>query len=146
MKSLSLYSWILNTIFVALAWVGYQHNLLQTAWVNDTTLITTSMLVIFGLTMVGIVRDTYKRETRNLIVYDYLGYVQITLGMTGTIFGFFVALSGVTPDAVGDVANIGPMVGKLLEGMSIAIWTTLTGIMFFLVVTTNVRLIEWRCQ
>ncbi len=54
----------------------------------------------------------------------------VTLGLIGTVIGFIVALSGVDPAMVGNVNAIGPMVGSLVEGMGIALYTTLVGAMF----------------
>lgn len=51
----------------------------------------------------------------------------VFLGLIGTVVGFIIALSGVDPDKVGDVAAIGPMVSTLIEGMSVALYTTLVG-------------------
>jgi hypothetical protein len=66
----------------------------------------------------------------------------VLLGLTGTVIGFIVALSGVSPDAVSDVAAIGPMVSTLISGMSIALYTTLVGSLLHLWLMVNVRLLE----
>lgn len=51
----------------------------------------------------------------------------VILGLIGTVIGFIMALSGVDPEKAGDVAAIGPMVSKLIEGMAVALYTTLVG-------------------
>jgi hypothetical protein len=66
----------------------------------------------------------------------------VLLGLTGTVIGFIVALSGVRPDAASDVAAIGPMVSTLISGMSIALYTTLVGSLLHLWLMVNVRLLE----
>jgi hypothetical protein len=66
----------------------------------------------------------------------------VLLGLTGTVIGFIVALSGVRPDAVSQVEAIGPMVATLISGMSIALYTTLVGSLLHLWLMVNVRLLE----
>ena len=51
----------------------------------------------------------------------------VLLGLVGTVIGFIVALSGVDPRAVPSVENVAPMVARLINGMSIALYTTLVG-------------------
>ena len=64
------------------------------------------------------------------------------LGLIGTVVGFVIALSGVNPDTVSDVAAIGPMVSKLLEGMGVALYTTLVGSVLNIWLMLNHRLLE----
>lgn len=51
----------------------------------------------------------------------------VLLGLIGTVLGFIIALAGVEPKTVGSASAIGPMVGHLIEGMSVALYTTLVG-------------------
>lgn len=51
----------------------------------------------------------------------------VLLGLTGTVVGFIIALSGVDPSAAGSVDAIAPMVAELIHGMSVALYTTLVG-------------------
>ncbi len=51
----------------------------------------------------------------------------VFLGLIGTVIGFIIALSGVEPNAASDPSSIAPMVATLIEGMSIALYTTLVG-------------------
>lgn len=66
----------------------------------------------------------------------------VLLGLIGTVVGFVIALSGVNPDTVADVAAIGPMVSTLLEGMGVALYTTLIGSVLNIWLMVNHRLIE----
>lgn len=61
----------------------------------------------------------------------------VLLGLIGTVLGFIIALSGVDPDVAGDVRAVAPMVSKLIAGMSVALYTTLTGAVFSLWLTVN---------
>jgi biopolymer transport protein ExbB/TolQ len=51
----------------------------------------------------------------------------ILLGLIGTVIGFIISLSGVNAESVGDVASVAPMVSTLIQGMSVALYTTLVG-------------------
>jgi MotA/TolQ/ExbB proton channel family len=66
----------------------------------------------------------------------------VLLGLTGTVIGFIIALSGVHPDAASDVSAIGPMISTLINGMSIALYTTLVGSLLNIWLMVNVRLLE----
>ena len=141
--TLVLISIVLNVALVALFWVAWNNGIPQLAWENDTTLITPGIISLFALTFLCVVYDTARGSKANLGVYDFVAYTMVTLGMVGTVYGFWIALSGVDANDVGDVNNIGPMVGSLIEGMGIALWTTLSGITCYLVLSANIRLMEW---
>ena len=66
----------------------------------------------------------------------------VLLGLIGTVIGFIIALSGVRPEVVSDVAAIGPMVSTLISGMSVALYTTLVGSLLHVWLMVNVRLLE----
>ncbi|MEM7292354.1 MAG: MotA/TolQ/ExbB proton channel family protein [Pseudomonadota bacterium] len=51
----------------------------------------------------------------------------IILGLIGTVIGFIISLSGVEAERVADVASVAPMVSTLIQGMSVALYTTLVG-------------------
>ncbi|NKB61321.1 MAG: hypothetical protein GKR95_03990 [Gammaproteobacteria bacterium] len=54
----------------------------------------------------------------------------ITLGLIGTVIGFVIALSGVEAERVADIAAVAPMISTLIQGMSVALYTTLVGAIF----------------
>ncbi|HEX6012099.1 MAG TPA: MotA/TolQ/ExbB proton channel family protein [Geminicoccaceae bacterium] len=66
----------------------------------------------------------------------------VLLGLIGTVVGFIMALSGVDPDTVGDAAAIAPMVSNLIEGMGVALYTTLVGSVLNIWLMLNCRLLE----
>lgn len=57
----------------------------------------------------------------------HIAGVLVLMGLVGTVIGFIVALSGVDPQKVPAVDNVAPMVARLINGMSIALYTTLIG-------------------
>jgi hypothetical protein len=72
----------------------------------------------------------------------YMANLLVLLGLVGTVLGFIVALSGIDPAAAGDVNAIRPMVSTLLEGMAIALYTTLIGSILNIWLMFNYRILE----
>jgi biopolymer transport protein ExbB/TolQ len=66
----------------------------------------------------------------------------VFLGLLGTVIGFIMALSGVDAQAAGDVESIAPMVTTLIDGMSVALYTTLVGAVLNIWLMVNYRLLE----
>lgn len=66
----------------------------------------------------------------------------VLLGLIGTVIGFIIALSGVDAAAASDVQAIGPMVSRLVGGMSVALYTTLAGSVLNIWLMLNYRLLE----
>jgi MotA/TolQ/ExbB proton channel family len=66
----------------------------------------------------------------------------VIIGLIGTVVGFIIALSGVDPQTAADVSSIGPMVSTLIEGMSVALYTTLVGSVLNVWLMLNYRLVE----
>lgn len=143
MKSNVLVFILLNTFFGCLYAAAEYTGIVNTALESDTTYLTPLMLLLFACTMLFITRDVIIGRHRNVLLYDFLGSCCVTLGMVGTVYGFFISLSGVDPALVGNVDAIGPMVAKLIEGMGIALWTTLTGISLYLVIAFNTFILRY---
>ncbi len=57
------------------------------------------------------------------------------------LLGFVIALSGVNPEAAGDVRAIAPMVTALISGMSVALYTTLIGAVLNLWLMVNYHML-----
>ena len=66
----------------------------------------------------------------------------VFLGLIGTVVGFMIALSGVDPAQAGDPSAVAPMVGTLIDGMGLALSTTLVGAVLNLWLTTCWRMLE----
>jgi hypothetical protein len=65
--------------------------------------------------------------SQRIAVVRHIAAALVLLGLIGTVIGFIMSLGGVDAGKVGDVASIGPMVSRLIEGMSVALYTTLVG-------------------
>jgi biopolymer transport protein ExbB/TolQ len=66
----------------------------------------------------------------------------VFLGLIGTVLGFIVALSGIDAETAANITTIGPMVSTLVDGMSIALHTTLVGAVLNIWLMVNYRLLE----
>jgi hypothetical protein len=65
----------------------------------------------------------------------------VILGMIGTVVGFVIALSGVDAESARDVSQVSGMVGTLVNGMSVALYTTLVGAVLSLWLTVNFNML-----
>ena len=81
------------------------------------------------------------RLTDRIVGIRDIANALIFLGLVGTVIGFIVALSGVDPDSAGDVENVSKMVSTLINGMSIALHTTLVGAILYVWLTLNYRIL-----
>ena len=67
------------------------------------------------------------RMASYISVVGHIANLLVFLGLIGTVIGFIVALSGVDAEAAGNLNQVAPMVSSLIDGMGIALYTTLVG-------------------
>jgi len=79
--------------------------------------------------------------TDRIVPVRHVANALVLLGLIGTVVGFIIALSGIDPNAVSDVAQISPMMGELISGMSVALYTTLAGAVLHLWLMVNYQLL-----
>ena len=82
---------------------------------------------IVGDSRVAIAECLRSRLYARISVVRVISNNLIILGLIGTVIGFIISLSGVDAERVSDVAAVGPMVSTLIQGMSVALYTTLVG-------------------
>lgn len=73
------------------------------------------------------------RQVANLLVF---------LGLIGTVIGFIISLSGVDAQAVSQADSVANMVATLIQGMSIALYTTLLGAVLNVWLNINYRILS----
>lgn len=78
-------------------------------------------------------RITIVRHIANSLVF---------LGLIGTVIGFIIALSAVDPNATASADSVAPVIGRLIRGMSIALYTTLVGAILHLWLIVNHRILS----
>lgn len=76
-----------------------------------------------------------------IVFIRQIGNALVMLGLIGTVVGFVEALNGVDSGRAGDVGAIGGMVGTMIHGMGIALYTTLVGSVLNLWLTANYQLL-----
>ncbi len=76
-----------------------------------------------------------------IAVVRFIANLLVLLGLIGTVVGFIMALSGVDPQTSGDAAAIAPMVSTLIQGMSVALYTTLIGAVLNICLMVNYQLL-----
>ena len=79
--------------------------------------------------------------TNRVVVVRQFANALVFLGLIGTVIGFIIALSGVDPDAASDAAKVGGMVATLINGMSVALNTTLVGSVLYVWLIVNYRVL-----
>jgi len=77
---------------------------------------------------------------------DIIGRLLFRLGLVGTVYGFWVALSGLDLEHLTDNATIAQEIGILMGGMQIAIVTTLVGAVTNIILVMGLRFLEGAYQ
>lgn len=77
---------------------------------------------------------------------DITGRLLFRLGLTGTVYGFWVALSGLDLEHLADASTLAHEIGVLMEGMQIAIVTTLVGALTNIILVISLRFLEGAYQ
>ncbi len=81
------------------------------------------------------------RVTDRIAVVRQIANALIFLGLIGTVIGFIIALSGIDPAAAGNAENVSAMVSTLINGMSIALNTTLVGAILYVWLIIDYRIL-----
>lgn len=95
----------------------------------------------------NLVADETGTRTLQMQLGNQIGNVRyvanslVFLGLIGTVIGFIIGLSGVNAAAASDVEKVAPMITKLVNGMSVALYTTLLGAILNVWLSVNVRLL-----
>jgi len=72
----------------------------------------------------------------------YISSSLVMLGLLGTVIGFIMVLTNIPPNAVGDAAQVGKLVGALTNGMGVALYTTLVGAITNLWLNANYNMLR----
>jgi len=66
----------------------------------------------------------------------------VTLGLLGTVYGFLIALSGVSVEQASNITGVQKLVTHLIAGAQTALYTTLVGGFFGLWTEVNYRMVK----
>ncbi|MBT7941887.1 MAG: hypothetical protein HN719_00870 [Alphaproteobacteria bacterium] len=75
--------------------------------------------------------------TDGIVVVRQVANSLVLLGLIGTVIGFIIALSGVDPETATQVESVAAMVSTLINGMSVAMNTTLVGAVMYVWLSVN---------
>ncbi|MGH6718965.1 MAG: MotA/TolQ/ExbB proton channel family protein [Alphaproteobacteria bacterium] len=79
--------------------------------------------------------------TARITVIRQIASTLVLLGLIGTVIGFIIALSGVDPAAGADTSAVAPMIAGLVDGMAVALNTTLVGSVLNVWLAANYQLL-----
>lgn len=82
------------------------------------------------------------KMSHRIQIVRHIANLLVFLGLIGTVIGFIIALSGVEPEAVSDPENVATMVATLIQGMSVALYTTLLGAVLNVWLNINHRILS----
>lgn len=143
-----------------LVWAGIQGYVGEIVW-GDTSRITLAIIGLFAIGMWSLGVRTFKvskmlnrlKEGKNVDISsvkfaakgehidDISGWL-VTLGLIGTVIGFIMALSSMDQSAMATAQGVQGAIGTLVEGMQVAIYTTLAGAFFGLWLDINRRILK----
>ena len=79
--------------------------------------------------------------TDRIVSVRHVANTLIFLGLIGTVIGFIIALSAVDPNTAAQAENVASVIATLIDGMSVALNTTLVGATLYLWLTVNYRVL-----
>jgi MotA/TolQ/ExbB proton channel family len=79
--------------------------------------------------------------TNRITIVRHIANTLVLLGLIGTVVGFIIALSSVDPAAGSDSDTIAPAIARLINGMSVALYTTLVGSVLHIWLIINHRIL-----
>lgn len=90
----------------------------------------------------ALLADGFRLKITNRVaIVRHIANALVFLGLIGTVIGFIIALSGVDPETAGKAENVAAMVATLISGMSVALYTTLTGAILYTWLTISYRML-----
>ena len=134
--------WVISSIICISFYFLYQFGICKEIWETDSTLISAGIAGVFVLMTAWCGIKTFMlshglRKSREDLVetvtnQETIGWFVADLfsiaGFTGTIWGMIVALKGFEGVNPSDITSIQHLISSLVQGVSIALYTTLTGL------------------
>jgi biopolymer transport protein ExbB/TolQ len=79
--------------------------------------------------------------TNRISIVRHIANALVLLGLIGTVVGFIIALSSVDASTTNDSEAIAPAIARLINGMSVALNTTLVGTVLHIWLIVNHRIL-----
>jgi hypothetical protein len=96
---------------------------------------------------IGNVSSSSATRSLELRLFSRIAFIRhiantlVLLGLIGTVVGFVLALTDINADMASDVNQVSRMVGTLIEGMGVALYTTLVGSVLNVWLAANYQLV-----
>jgi hypothetical protein len=96
---------------------------------------------------IGNVNSSSATRSLELRLFSRIAFIRhiantlVLLGLIGTVVGFVLALTDINADMASDVNQVSRMVGTLIEGMGVALYTTLVGSVLNVWLAANYQLV-----
>lgn len=148
MKSIKpFYIWWLTNLLVATGvfW-AYYHGIVYKIWVDDVTMITSALAVLYVITtgLIGYVAYTKDYASKLVDACWFLSEQMLALGMLGTVIGFIYLLSsGITSASVTDPTSLATLLANMSVGLGIALYTNAVGILASLISKTLLYVVTY---
>ncbi len=149
----SFLRWVLCVVVIALgAFIAFYYGIFHELYYGDSTWISFGIIAWFVWMSIDCGYKTYKldgvlteygddphyakwvsseKDDTSLSVerYFFSAGAFTTLGMAGTVIGFILALPALSHIKAGDASSLTRVVAELTGGVSLALYTTLTGLL-----------------
>jgi len=151
---------ILNVAIGTLAIFAFKAGLLEQAWRADSTWTTTFILAFLGIGFLSVswrvfqcswwldhIRKPINNEAFKMKLasrvrpFAWLARCLPVLGFFGTLYGMQMALEAVGSMSVTNAQMASVIMQAMVSGFSVAIWTSLSGIVCFFVLSFNIQLL-----
>lgn len=131
--------------FAALYWawgLGYVQRVLY----GDSTYMSYAIAALFAVGLVSTAwRSFHVADGDAAIRNEHIGDIAnwlMTIGLLGTVVGFFMALMGMDPSSLTSADGVRDAAARVLAGMGVAIGTTIVGGVFGLWTDVNRRMLD----
>ena len=114
-----------NTAILLCAIPLFLMGFLQAMYTSDPTYLTWAMTGMFLYAIYRIVEGDWEEV-------NWLADAAVFTGLIGTVIGFIVAFTNIDPSKVSDLEYVQSMLGIVLNGIGVAMYTTLIGSITFL--------------
>lgn len=138
--------WITNLIVATGVFWAYYHGIVQKIWVDDVTMITTALAVLYIITtgLIGVIAYTKDYGSKLVDACWFLSEQMLALGMLGTVIGFIYLLSsGITSASVTDPTSLATLLANMSVGLGIALYTNAVGILASLISKTLLYVVTY---
>lgn len=138
-KHIFFLRWLLIVSLIGIAsYFLNEFGVVDEIWKTDTTFICAGIVSVFCLMSIWCGYKTYALKLLTLELYNQIKSQEkigwfvadcfTTAGFVGTIWGMIVALKGFNGIDPSDIISIQKLISSLVHGVSIALYTTLTGL------------------